>query len=119
MKIKIFEPPLPDLDMVEIEPAQMNRGGDVDLEAFMRNNPEIARATGNVDTSTTSAPVSTNDTSTIPYTSTAQPTNFGDAYAIWLQSKPEFTMRRPRKMVSKTYLAAKKTTRERPCSLGG
>jgi len=38
MKIKLFEPPLPDLDMIETEPAQMNNGGDVDLEAYKRNN---------------------------------------------------------------------------------
>ena len=116
MRIKLFEPPLPDLDMIETEPAQMRNGGGVELEAFMRNNPEIAEMMGNVNTSTASAPVSTqaarslsnNDTSTIPYTNTAQPTNFGDAYAVWLQSKPEFTMKRPRKMVSKNYLRAKK-----------
>jgi hypothetical protein len=107
MKIKIFEPPLPDLDMVEIEPPQMNRGGDVELEAFMRNNPEIARATGNVNTSTTSAPVSTNDTSTIPYTSTAQPTTFADAYALWQQSKPE-APRRPSGGIGPTILYNRK-----------
>ena len=107
---------IPETRSEETEPAQMNRGGDVELAEYFRNNPQIAQMMGNVNTSTASAPVSTqaarslsnNDDSTVGYTSTAQPTNFGDAYAIWLQSKPEFTMRRPRKMVSKTYLAAKK-----------
>lgn len=91
MQIKIHQPQLVETQ----EPARMNRGGDVELEAFMRNNPEIAREMGNVNTSTTSAPVSTNDTSTIPYTNTAQPTNFGDAYALWMQTKPPPMTRKP------------------------
>jgi hypothetical protein len=33
MKIKVFEPPLPDLDMVEVEAAQMNRGGGTSLSS--------------------------------------------------------------------------------------
>lgn len=47
MKIKLFEPPLPDLDMVEIEPAQMKRGGEVNpdrIAAYMANNPIVAGA---------------------------------------------------------------------------
>lgn len=47
MKIKLFEPPLPDLDMVEIEPPQMNRGGEVNpdrIAAYMANNPIVAGA---------------------------------------------------------------------------
>ena len=44
MKIKLFEPPLPDLDLIETEPAQMNNGGDVDLEAYKRNNSIVEPA---------------------------------------------------------------------------
>jgi hypothetical protein len=80
MQIKIHQPQLLETQ----EPAQMNNGGDVELEAFMRNNPMVAEMISNGGASD-----STDDNSTIPYTNTAQPTNFGDAYAVWLQSKPE------------------------------
>ena len=80
-----------------VEPPQMNRGGDVDLEAFMRNNPEIARLMGNTSTSTTSAPVTTSapaedNLANLPIGNTNL--TFADAYTLWQQSKPE-APRRP------------------------
>jgi hypothetical protein len=42
MKIKVFEPPLADFDIIETEPLQMNRGGD--LDSYKRNNSIVEPA---------------------------------------------------------------------------
>ena len=42
MKIKVFEPPLADFDIIETEPPRMNRGGD--LDSYKRNNSIVEPA---------------------------------------------------------------------------
>ena len=113
MKINLFRPNIEKYyGGGEVEPAQMRNGGDVDLEAFMRNNPEIARLMGNASTSTTSAPVTTSapaedNLANLPIGNTNL--TFADAYALWLQSKPEAPpQRRGMSVASKSYQKAKK-----------
>ncbi len=113
MKINLFRPNIEKYyGGGDVEPAQMNNGGDVDLEAFMRNNPEIARLMGNTSTSTTSAPVTTSapaedNLANLPIGNTNL--TFADSYALWQQSKPE-PPRRPGGMgaASKSYQAKRK-----------
>jgi len=98
------------------EPARMQRGGDVDLEAFMRNNPMLREImeSNTPATTTTSAPATTT-TSTPAQNNLADLSigntnlSFGDAYALWQASKPE-PPRRPKGMgaASKSYQAARK-----------
>ena len=109
MKIKLFEPPLPDLDMIETEPAQMRNGGDVDLEAFKRNNSIVDPARMDEGGDLEETGLTTNFE-----TNNANTAGFGDRYAMWLASKPPpFTMKRPKKIPkSKKYIAAEKAHKE-------
>ena len=83
-----------------VEPPQMNRGGDVDLEAFMGSNPVVAEATKTKNSETTTTfsdrgkPSSTN-------------VSFADAYALWQQSEPEAPPR-PRGGIGPTMLYKRK-----------
>ena len=86
----------------EVEPAQMDRGGDVDLEAFMDSNPVVAEAVERNTPATTTI-----------FSDRGKPSrpnlSFADAYALWQQSEPE-PPRRPGGMgaASKSYQAARK-----------
>ena len=102
MKIDVFQAPRIDTNDRAVQPLQMNRGGDVDLEAFMGSNPVVAEA---VETNTPAT--------TTTFSDRGKPSrpnlSFADAYALWQQSKPE-APRRPRGMgaASKSYQAARK-----------
>jgi len=106
---------LSQLPTVEVEPTQMNRGGEVipdRIAAYMANNPDIARLMGNASTSTTSAPVTTSapaedNLANLPIGNTNL--TFADSYALWLQSKPEAPpQRRGMSVASKSYQKQKK-----------
>ena len=100
---------LPQRRSEETEPTRMQSGGDVDLEAFMRENPLVRELTeSNTDAATTAS--AAGQTASEP----AVVAGFGDRYAMWLASKPPpFTMKQPRKMgTSKRYRKAKKAHEE-------
>ena len=102
MKIDVFQAPRIDTNDRAVQPPQMNRGGDVDLEAFMGSNPVVAEA---VETNTPAT--------TTTFSDRGKPSrpnlSFADAYALWQQSEPE-KPRRPSGGIGPTmmYNKAKK-----------